>query len=225
MKKKKTDGPPQADFRNNPFRSLKGFAPKPEAREKKPAPAPRKEAKPEDESTLFLQAVSGARRIEQEEVPASVTPSQKPAGKKDAVYSEDRNLFLQAMRKIGTTFGERQPEEEDLRPRSPSSRVKQLKRGTLRIGAELDLHGYLRDEALLRLGHFISNAAARDLDAVLVITGKGMNSPEGPVLQGAVSAWLRERGKTWVAEFSPAPRDKGGSGAFVVFLKRGTGGK
>jgi DNA-nicking Smr family endonuclease len=225
MKKKKTDGPPQADFRNNPFKSLKGFAPKPAAREKKPAPVPRKEAKPEDESTLFLRAVSGARRIEQEEIPASAAPSQKTSEKKDAAYSEDRNLFLQAMRKIGTAFGEQQTEEEDLRPRSPSSRMKQLKRGTLHIRAELDLHGYLRDEALLRLGHFISNAAARDLDAVLVITGKGMNSPEGPVLQGAVSAWLRERGKTWVAEFSPAPRDKGGSGAFVVFLKRGTGGK
>jgi len=55
---------------------------------------------------------------------------------------------------------------------------------------------------------------------VLVITGKGINSPEGPVLQGAVAGWLRQQGKGMVAEFSPAPRDKGGSGAFVVFLKK-----
>ncbi|HWR73104.1 MAG TPA: DNA mismatch repair protein MutS, partial [Nitrospirota bacterium] len=32
--------------------------------------------------------------------------------------------------------------------------------------------------------------------------------------------WLREQGKGMVAEFAPAPRDKGGSGAFVVFLRR-----
>ena len=46
-------------------------------------------------------------------------------------------------------------------------------------------------------------------------------SAEGPVLQGAVSHWLSERGKGMVAEFAPAPREKGGSGAFVVFLKSG----
>ena len=54
---------------------------------------------------------------------------------------------------------------------------------------------------------------------MLVITGKGINSAEGPVLQGAVADWLREKGRGLVAEFAPAPRDKGGSGAFVVFLK------
>jgi DNA-nicking Smr family endonuclease len=105
--------------------------------------------------------------------------------------------------------------------------MRQLRRGTIRIGEELDLHGYLKDEALRRLEHFIMNAYARAQQSVLVITGKGYNSPEGPVLQGAVFAWLREQGRGVVAEFMPAPRDKGGSGAYVVFLKRqkGSGGR
>jgi DNA-nicking Smr family endonuclease len=98
--------------------------------------------------------------------------------------------------------------------------MRQLKRGTIRISAELDLHGFLKDEALARLEHFISDAYSLGRQAVLVITGKGINSPDGPVLPGAVSRWLREPGKGMVAEFHPAPRDKGGSGAFVVFLKQ-----
>jgi DNA-nicking Smr family endonuclease len=54
----------------------------------------------------------------------------------------------------------------------------------------------------------------------LVITGKGLNSPDGPVLQGAVREWLRTAGAKMVAEFHDGPRDKGGSGAVVVFLRR-----
>ncbi len=98
--------------------------------------------------------------------------------------------------------------------------MRQLKRGTVRISQELDLHGYLKDEALVRLEQFIADARSRGQQAVLVITGKGINSPEGPVLQGAVAAWLRNKGKGLIAEFSSAPRELGGSGAFVVFLKK-----
>jgi DNA-nicking Smr family endonuclease len=98
--------------------------------------------------------------------------------------------------------------------------MRQLKRGTLRIGAELDLHGFVKDEALRRLEHFIASASVRGQDAVLVITGKGTNSPDGPVLHGAVAAWLRGPGLRYVPEFHPAPRDRGGSGAYVVFLRR-----
>ena len=127
------------------------------------------------------------------------------------------------MQKIGTTFKDvRQQEGEILDPehRSSSSRLRQLKRGTLSVSRELDLHGFMRDEAVKKLEQFISEAYSRGQQAVLVITGKGLNSPEGPVLQGAVAAWLRDRGKRMVAEFAPAPRDLGGSGAFVVFLRK-----
>jgi DNA-nicking Smr family endonuclease len=100
-----------------------------------------------------------------------------------------------------------------------SNRLRELKRGAIRIGLELDLHGLTREEALTSLACFISGAYNRSQKAVLVITGKGNNSPEEPVLHGAVAGWLRDRGKGMVAEFAPAPRQLGGGGAFVVFLK------
>ena len=114
---------------------------------------------------------------------------------------------------------EKTQEDELPRHQPPSNRMRQLKRGAIRIQQELDLHGLIKDEALGSLERFIMDAYNRGRQAVLVITGKGINSPEGPVLQGAVSRWLGERGKGMIAEFAPAPREMGGSGAFVVFLK------
>lgn len=126
------------------------------------------------------------------------------------------------MQKIGATFRNEGPKTdvEEPGPRSSSSRLRQLKRGTIRISRALDLHGFLKDEALVRLEQFITSAFSQGQTAVLVISGKGINSPEGPVLPGAVAAWLQEKGRGMVAEFSPAPRTLGGSGASVVFLKK-----
>ncbi|HEX9113748.1 MAG TPA: Smr/MutS family protein [Nitrospirota bacterium] len=223
MNKKKSGNQPSPDFRNNPFMPLKGFTPQAPSK-KKAGTAPQKKARQsEDDRELFLRAVSGAKRVTMDEETDAGPLHQLAPDKRDAAFPEDRELFLKAMQKMGTTFAGRQPEEEELegqQRRSPTSRMHQLKRGSIRIGDELDLHGFLKDEALARLERFIASAYQRGLDAVLVITGKGVNSPEGPVLKGAAATWLGGRGKGMVAEFSPAPRDKGGSGAFVIFLKK-----
>jgi DNA-nicking Smr family endonuclease len=224
MKKKKSDNQFSADFKNNPFKPLRGFTPQTPSAKKTVNLPRRKEQQSEDDDALFLRAVSGARRLEREEDLPAGPANHKLGGKKpDVAASEDHELFLKAMQKIGTTLRDRMTEEEELgepQRTAQTSRMRQLKRGSIRIGDELDLHGYLRDEALARLERFIAGACSRGLDAVLVITGKGVNSPEGPVLKGATAAWFGGRGKGMVAEFAPAPRDKGGSGAFVVFLRK-----
>jgi DNA-nicking Smr family endonuclease len=94
-----------------------------------------------------------------------------------------------------------------------------LKRGTIRISDELDLHDFSVTRRLPGSGTS-SKAHLSGSGSGAGDHRKRVNSPEGPVLQGAVAAWLRERGKGMVAEFSSAPRDKGGTGAFVVFLKK-----
>ncbi len=228
MKKKKSDDKAPVDFKNTPFTSLKRFSPSLPATEKKEAPRRKNNEPPENESELFFRAVTGTRKIDSEEVAAAgnVAPEGQAPQQERVAILKDRELFLKAMQKIGTNFKELHQQERDPvgpQRRSSSSRVRQLKRGTIRISKELDLHGYLRDEALKLLEQFISGAFGQGHQAVLVITGKGINSPEGPVLQGAVSSWLRDRGKNMVAEFAPAPRDLGGSGAFVVFLRKQQG--
>ena len=94
-----------------------------------------------------------------------------------------------------------------------------MKRGVITVDYQLDLHGLTRDEALAELSRFLRTARAKGQTAVLVITGKGNHSTTEPVLQLAVTAWLRDAGRELVVEFAPAPREMGGSGAFVIFLR------
>jgi DNA-nicking Smr family endonuclease len=158
--------------------------------------------------------------------PAEAGKGEKPAPRKAAAVSdEERRLFLEALGnlQLDVSFRDELPgEEEPARP-LPVNRLRQLKRGAIRIDFQLDLHGLTKDEAIKSLASFITGASNRGQKAVLVITGKGNRSPGDPVLQGAVAGWLREKGKGMVAEFAPSPRDMGGSGALVVFLKEKVG--
>jgi DNA-nicking Smr family endonuclease len=225
MKKRKPPARASTDFKHTPFASLKNVAPKQASGGPKTAPLParREKSGPEhdDEAALFLRAVEGARKLPSAREDSAAPDVPRPTrGKNDA--GPEAELFLQAMQKIGAVLRDEPAEREsgEQGRRSPTSRLRQLKRGTIRIARELDLHGLVKDEAVHRLGRFVEDAYLRGERAVLVITGKGMNSPDGPVLRGAAAGWLRNEGKGMVAEFSPAPRGLGGSGAFVVFLRK-----
>jgi len=221
MKKKKDDDRAPADFQNKPFRSLKAFAATSAPVTPKKT-SPQQKVSDDDDPSLFLRATAGAKRLHEEEaLPAAQRTEQ--SGKPAIMPGQDDDgVFLLAMKTFGTSIRSIEHEDEDFDEprRSASSRMKQLRKGTMRISAELDLHGYLRDEALAHLQRFIANAFSSNRDAVLVITGKGTNSADGPVLPGAVASWLQTRSKGIVAEFHPAPRNLGGSGALVVFLKK-----
>ncbi len=225
MKKNKTPDSLSGDFKNKPFGMLKQFKPTTGAPEKTKAVHKKSTGKSGEhganDEALFLRAMEGARPMHESHKTVTASPRQKTSSTPAAAAEEDGKLFLQAMQKMGTTFRDsfQKTDNEDTEFRSSSNRMRQLKRGTIRISQELDLHGYLKEEAIVRLGHFIGDAFSRGQKAVLVITGKGINSPEGPVLQGAVAAWLRGQGKALVSEFFPAPQNRGGSGAFVIFLK------
>jgi len=215
--KKNTQGP--GTFQNAPFKALKGITPKaPSPPTWAPTSSSREAHEGDDE--LFLRSVSGARRIDREDEQDPGPPTPGTAGQQPGDEENNQELFLRAMGTLNTTSFRAEEPEDAAHSRSSSSRMRQLKRGAIHISEELDLHGFLKDEALKRLEHFIASAYSRGSRAVLVITGKGINSPEGPVLPGAVADWLREQGKGMVAESHPAPRDKGGSGAIVVFLRK-----
>ena len=214
------------NFRNDPFRSLKGITTRSLTRANEPPPRVSASNEEEDSEQLFLRAAEGVKRIGQAD--GSGQGSQGGQIRKDGTAATagdgESALFQEAMRTLGApTVGERHRDQDNQYAesrRSASSRMRQLKRGTIHITEELDLHGYMRDDAVRRLAHFIGSAYARGREAVLVITGKGLNSPDGPVLQGAVREWLRTAGSRMVAEFHAGTRERGGSGAVVVFLRR-----
>ena len=219
--KKKVKG-----FASTPFASLKGVriaepaSPPQEPAGKKVPPSP-----PEaDDRDLFLRAMADVQRIrgdrEEKPAPRKAASPPPPSRTEELFDAEDRRLFLETIGrlKMDVTFRDQLPGSAG-KPPAPPGRMRQLKRGTIRIDYELDLHGLTRDEAAAALKPFIEGAYRRGQQAVLVITGKGNNSGGEPVLQRAVSSWLRDRGKTMVAEFAPAPRELGGDGALAVFLR------
>jgi len=221
MKKRDSRENKTKAFSNTPFKGLKGFAAEP-AHPRNETPAPEKAVTAvtsgdADDGALFLRYMEGVRKLD-----GKRTAKRPPAGPAEeparAADDEDRRLFLSSLSGMDVTFRDEFPDVEPLRP-LPVNRMRQLKSGAIRIDLELDLHGLTKEEALESLGRFVSGAFNRGQKAILVITGKGNNSPAEPVLQGAVASWLRHAGKEMVAEFAPAPRRMGGSGAYVVFLK------
>lgn len=221
MKKQKKPENKGVEFSVKPFRALKGFqteikAPGGAPPFMEPPPPPPSD---EDDAAIFRRAVANVKRLH----PAGnqVEKKNKEIPVKRKLEEEERSVFLKEIEKLELDVKFRDELPDDVKPlrKTASNRQRDLKKGALRIGLELDLHGLTRDEALTSLERFISGAYHRDQNAVLIITGKGNNSPEEPVLQMAVSAWLRDRGRGMVAEFAPAPKQMGGSGAFVVFLK------
>lgn len=221
MKRSKNLKQASGGFNNNPFKSLKSFKPAADDSRENKITTPKRKEKADDDTALFLRAVQGVRTVKHRFADQQDAMKCKVVEQLRGEEKDEQRLFLQAIRKISDTFSDEPQKTDEDEPgrRSTSSRIRQLKRGTITLSKELDLHGYVKDEALRRLEQFISGAYRNGQRAVLVITGKGINSVEGPVLQGAVTTWLRGKGRGMVAEFAPAPRNKGGSGAFVVFLK------
>lgn len=233
-KKQKEQKPAAAKpFRTDPFAALKGIvveaSPVPEPVKKVVVSKPKPEPAADD---LFLQAMAGVRKLDlpasrskadsvrnrsqQHQVPPQVVSPHKTLPREEVVA---RKAFLQEVDKLqlDVRFEDSLPDDE-LRPLS-GNRLRQLKRGIIQLDRQLDLHGLTREEALAALAPFLMSARSAGEKGVLIITGKGNHSVEGPVLQQVVASWLRDQGRDFITEYAPAPQELGGGGAFIVFLR------
>lgn len=229
-KKKKTIAPPKPEvFHSNAFNALKGVvaAPSAASNSKPVSVVAAPSAVPQD-SDLFLDAMSDVKPLNKQAAStkpvsrnklAVVTPK-TDSDRKNVIEKVEQEAFAAAISqlKLDVTFSDQYPENDEVKSLG-ANRLRQIKKGIITVNRQLDLHGLTREEALNELPRFLRNASAYGEKAVLVITGKGLNSPGEPVLQQAVAGWLRDAGKKLVLEFAPAPRDMGGHGAFVVFLR------
>jgi DNA-nicking Smr family endonuclease len=227
VKKNSKKTPNPKGFHAAPFGSLKGMV-VPEVVPAQPAaPDAQKVVEPADGLDLFLLAVADVKPIHKQ-ITKSARKESRNFSKKNAeavkavsqTEESASNLFLQEIirLKLETKLADSAPDDGEIKTLS-GNRLRQVKRGVVSVGYQLDLHGLRREEALTALPRFLRSALQREQKAVLVITGKGNHSAEEPVLQQAVASWLREAGRGMVLEFAPAPRELGGNGAFVVFLR------
>lgn len=135
------------------------------------------------------------------------------------VEPTEGDMFLRAMNSLTVVPNKdhRVSGDSDRGPR----RLKQGKKPHLDFGETIDLHGKTVAESLETLARVVTANWARGRRSVMVITGKGHHSKGGvSVVRRAVENWILTTGKRYVEAYADAPRAFGGSGAFVIYLKK-----
>jgi DNA-nicking Smr family endonuclease len=170
-----------------------------------------------DDSALFRNAVRGVAPLTES---GRISPSPKshpPPRPRQAPVEQhvERNDNLSDFVSLEIAAGD---EWSFMRPGISRQTLRRLRRGYWNVEAQLDLHGFTRDEARMELARFLDESVRHGLRCVRVIHGKGRSSRNGePVLKARVGSWLSQRGE--VLAFCQAKPEDGGSGAVLVLLK------
>lgn len=151
------------------------------------------------EMTIFRQTVDNMRirDVSSHSEPLSITLNEIPPP--ETVYSDDKIEFF--------------------RNGIQKSRMKQLKKCHVSSHARLDLHGMTQEEARKAIIDFIAMQVAAKRTHLLVIHGKGRNSPtaEPAILKNLTNHLLRQLDP--VLAFCSAQTHDGGTGALYILLQ------
>jgi DNA-nicking Smr family endonuclease len=219
MKKKKKD------VFNPAFQDLKKTVKEVEAKR----PVKTAEKNPEriemDEEQLFNEAMSGVTPISAEkgEKLAPSGKTKKPAHSLPDDEEEALTLLHNLVAgSIDMDFTFSDEYMEGSISGVSRSIMKKLKRGKLPIQAHMDLHGLTKNDAEAAVRRFLINSHHRGLRCVLIVHGRGLNSPDSiPVLKERLPVWLnRGPARKIVMAFSSAQPYDGGTGAIYVLLRK-----
>jgi len=220
-KKKSLPKKKPASFDINPFKQLKGFAVSASEPEELPAPVVVPEPEVErsfTEEMQFLGVDPLASGKEIVSAPASVEQIQAQI----TAPQTEEECFLAALGTLDVRFDDNLPKA--IKSASPR-RLKQLKQGRQTPDASLDLHGLQRHQVVEKIETFIQNALYHQWQTLILVTGRGLHSADGEtVLRDEAERYLHDAGKSWFAEWCRAPRQYGGEGALVLFLKKNNSG-
>lgn len=210
---------------NNPFAKMKLDEPKKGAPARAPAPprADPKKVNLDEEAALFLESVGEVARVKAKT--ERVAPRDPPTAAELRLPSEDAESLARLAELVsGETFELSDSTEfiEGSVQGFDERVMKKLRRGEFSHRAELDLHGKTREQARPALEKFIADAKVAGHRCVLVVTGRGLNSPDSiPVIKQSVQAWLTHgRPSRQVLAFCSARPEDGGAGAVYVLLRR-----
>ncbi|MBT8762522.1 Smr/MutS family protein [Desulfohalobiaceae bacterium Ax17] len=192
--------------------------------DRQPKPVPIKEEtvdQDEDEKALFLSAMAGVKPLKKKgrQVPGHKNFLQSRPNK-DSAEQDALEKFLRGEIEFDIEFSD---EYVHGYVHGLDSRIfRKLKNGQFSIQAHLDLHGMNTDQAKLALLYFMREQYVHNKRCVLLIPGRGKNSPLGMgVLKKEVQHWLtREPLKRVVLAFCTALPKHGGTGALYVLLRK-----
>ena len=108
---------------------------------------------------------------------------------------------------------------EWVRPRIRKDIAEKLHRGEFSVQDSIDLHGMTLVEAEEALSCFFRRAIQKRLFCVKVIHGRGLRSPQGPVLKEAMKRFLHRSFSKWTLAYATAKHSDGGLGATYIILK------
>ncbi|WP_243309853.1 Smr/MutS family protein [Fundidesulfovibrio agrisoli] len=214
------------DTFNNPFEKLRGV----KVKKAKPAPPPPPKPKPappetpQDEEDLFSMAMSGVNRMSGQESGRQVVAT-KPAAEvqpHDPEAEARAKLYDLVAGKVEFELEYTDEYVQGFVKGMDQKIFRQLKAGQLSPEAHLDLHGLNSDQAFESLLTFMREQYFQGKRCLLLIPGRGINSPGGnPVLKQELKGWLtRDPLKRVVLAFSTAQPRHGGAGALYVLLRQ-----
>ena len=218
MKKK------DSDLFNPAFEGLKE---KIKQTQEKPEAPPKEEPRKndlEEEMAFFLDAMAGVTRLPADKrrslhgSGSRTKPIHPPADESRQVTEQLQGLVRGAV-ELDITFSDEYI--EGAVQGFSRKLMKKLKRGELPVQGYIDLHGLTKQEAETEVTDFLLESFKSGLRCVLIVHGRGLNSPESlPVLKEGLPQWLnRGRVRKVVLAFATARPYDGGTGATYVFLR------
>ncbi|MFC1828250.1 Smr/MutS family protein [Thermodesulfobacteriota bacterium] len=176
---------------------------------------------PEDEKRIFKEAMADVRPISRTgciEIDFEKTPPDGPNDNSDA----EALLKLENLVKHGKGFVVADtPEYIEGRGYRVSPEItRRLHRGDFSIQAHIDLHGLSVEDAHNAFEAFLMDSIQTGKRAVLIVHGRGLSSPDKPVLKSKLIEWLTKGPwRKWVIAFSSARSCDGGAGATYLLLR------
>lgn len=183
-------------------------------------PAPVQKIKSPDDEELFLNTMKEVQEIgEFREIPLYHKTAAPPSRKK-----RPDNEVLKALEE--TVRGRRpihlpdtQEYVEWIDKDHGGEVLKKLHAGKYSVQDCLDLHGVIVEEAEKEVDVFIRDSVKKGHRCVKIIHGRGLCSPNGPVLKDIVVKWLSTRYRKYIRAFVTARQCDGGLGALYVLFK------
>lgn len=107
-----------------------------------------------------------------------------------------------------------------VKPLPPLAKNKVTKTKKKEVDATLDLHGKTLAQGFVVFTRFVTKAASIGNRRLLIITGKG-KLDEQNTLRNTLPDWINHPDmRPFIGSYAEAPPNLGGSGAFVVVLKK-----
>lgn len=175
----------------------------------------------ESEEEFFLRAMSDVTPLPKPDQDGPCPPQRSPVSLDPDGEAESLSQ-LRMLVEYGQGFiVSETPEYMEGRGHQVSPEIpKKLHGGAYSIQAHIDLHGLNVPEAQQAFEAFLKEAITQGKRAVLVVHGRGLSSPNQPVLKNRLYHWLTAGPwRKWVIAFTSARSCDGGAGATYVLLR------